>query len=112
MYSISPQLEAGGVLRARKNKPLAHRIPRTYACGRYRKDLERQVEETKARRKHEDMNDTEFKLNSDIVKRLEADKRMVRDAATISLCLSALWTKLKCEPLDHSSHSSHCDQVV
>lgn len=55
-----------------------------FSCARYRKDLERQVEETKARRKHEDMNDTEFKLNSDLVKRLESDKQMVRHAAMTS----------------------------
>ncbi|CAN0346919.1 unnamed protein product [Pylaiella littoralis] len=47
------------------------------AMAKYRKDLEIQVQETRARRVHEDMNDTEYRMNSDLVKRLEADKKMV-----------------------------------
>lgn len=45
--------------------------------GRYRRELEKQVEESKTRRSEEDMNDTEFRLNSDLVKKLEADKKLV-----------------------------------
>ena len=45
--------------------------------NRYREDLERQVEEIKARRLQAEMNDTEFRLNSDIVKKLESDKELV-----------------------------------
>ncbi|CAM9642010.1 unnamed protein product, partial [Hapterophycus canaliculatus] len=44
------------------------------AMAKYRKDLETQVQETRARRIHEDMNDTEYRMNSDLVKKLEADK--------------------------------------
>lgn len=43
---------------------------------RYRKDLETQVQETRARRIHEDMNDTEYRMNSDLVKKLEADENL------------------------------------
>ncbi|CAM9573433.1 unnamed protein product [Ascophyllum nodosum] len=46
---------------------------------RYREDLERQVEEIKARRLQAEMNDTEFRLNSDIVKKLESDKELVTE---------------------------------
>lgn len=56
------------------NQPIANHLN---FC-RYRQDLERQVEETKARRQYEDMNETEFRLNSDLVKKLEADKKLVR----------------------------------
>eukprot|EP00752_Nemacystus_decipiens_P001813 g1751.t1 len=47
------------------------------AMAKYRKDLEIQVQETRARRIHEDMNDTEYRMNSDLVKKLEADKQLV-----------------------------------
>lgn len=36
------------------------------------------MQETRARRIHEDMNDTEYRMNSDLVKKLEADKKLVR----------------------------------
>ncbi|CAM9205932.1 unnamed protein product [Ectocarpus sp. 4 AP-2014] len=47
------------------------------AMAKYRKDLEIQVQETRARRVHLDMNDTEYRMNSDLVKKLEADKKLV-----------------------------------
>ena len=47
------------------------------STSRYRKDLEIQVQETRARRIHEDMNETEYRMNSDLVKKLEADKNLV-----------------------------------
>eukprot|EP00903_Cladosiphon_okamuranus_P005407 g5395.t1 len=53
-------------------------IKKRIAMAKYRKDLEIQVQETKARRIHEDMNDTEYRMNSDLVKKLEADKNLVR----------------------------------
>lgn len=106
----------------------------SYLPQRYRKQLELQVEETKTRRMHEDMNDTEFRLNSDIVKKLEADRHMascssfhlalavcsvnvlfqyrricfskcVRATTTVCLLLAAYSSNL------NVSHSSHCNNI-